>query len=102
MKSDYKMDFDKLKDLPGFELIQKGLQKIENGNYDSIDAQLLLMARTRLNQEGFNISEHKQEVPPHLYFYRLLAKEHSDAHNMYNAFSQRLDKFCRALEQLQS
>lgn len=91
-----------MEDLPGFELYKEGWEAMLSGRFDTIPAQLLLMARTRLNDAGFQVAEHAQEAPPHLYLYRLLAEKHEDAHYMYNTYRQRLLKFCRAAERIQS
>lgn len=87
-----------LERLPGYELYKEGKETLGRGEYRSAPAQLLLMAKTRLRNAGLEIEAPHQDEPAHLMFYRLLADAHPDAHAMYNAYLQRLDKFCRAVE----
>jgi outer membrane protein assembly factor BamD (BamD/ComL family) len=84
--------------LPGYELYLEGMEALRKGDWDTVAAQLLMIATTRLGKAGLPIPPHSQNTPAHLVFYRLLANQYPDAHYRYNASLQRLDKFCRAVE----
>jgi hypothetical protein len=84
--------------LPGYEQCRDGMDALRKGEFNSIAAQLILMARTRLGNAGLPLPPHSQPVPAHLTFYALLAERFPDPHFRYNASLQRLDKFCRAVE----
>ena len=49
------MDINLLKDLPGSEIISKGLTDLELGNTDTVEALLIAIGRPRLIQLGFEL-----------------------------------------------
>ncbi len=91
----------KIKDkrqLPGEELIQRGLADIEEGK-DTIASCLVRIASTRLSRAGLKIaSEPDLPVDSELKLYRLLCQEGGDAYSRYNSMLRELVSFENALD----
>ncbi|MCB9881823.1 MAG: hypothetical protein H6834_08545 [Planctomycetes bacterium] len=89
------VDMD-LRDLPGGELVERGLEDLRRGN-DSCEALLVSMARTRLTQLGIVVP--LAALPdPELRLYRMLEASYGlGAHSKYNAWRRRLASFLRAV-----
>lgn len=85
--------------LPGAELIGPGLADLASGR-ESKGSLLIEISRSRLAAAGLPVPAAKAHAGvPELRLYALLQKEHGvEAHYHYGALTQRLEKFCRALE----
>ena len=90
-------------DLPGEELIVPGLRDLESGVSGTVEALLILIARTRLTDGGLlclrelngNLPENPEEK-----LYELLSETVSeDAYGRYNSLKRRLVSFASALDQ---
>ena len=82
---------------PGHELIEKGLEDLEN-NIETVESLIVRIGRPKLSRMGFNIPPYTGELPEHR-LYKLLAAEDPDsAHSRYNALIRRLVSFERASE----
>jgi hypothetical protein len=89
-------DLEPIDELPGAELVLPGLADLAAGDI-TINALLVLIARSRLEALGFNVAPGPAE--PNLTLYRRLAATHgNDAHQAYNALISRLMKFEDAAE----
>ena len=84
--------------LPGHELIERGLDDLEKG-VESVEALLVLIGSPRLRDLGIPAPLCVADKnPPEHRLYDLLARENSDAaHSKYNALVRRLVSFERAL-----
>jgi hypothetical protein len=83
--------------LPGYELIQKGLEDLRI-NTESYYTALLYSAETRLLKLGIELSGKRPENSAML-MYSLLKSEFGDgAHSKYNALNRRLLSFCKSRE----
>ena len=86
--------------LPGEELVTKGLRDLSQGAF-SITALLVLIGAPRLRRLGVSIPFRKESpaCPEHA-LYRHLQNENSrGVHSRYNALIRRLVSYERALEQ---
>ena len=86
-------------DLPGSELVVRGLLDLEAGQ-SSITALLVAIGAPRLRGLGVDVPSGPKFVDgPELELYRLLWSEDPDrAHSRYNALIRELVSFERALE----
>ena len=88
-------------ELPGEDLVLKGLDDLKNG-IESIESILVQIGSPRLRRLGFQISEPMYTEFPEERLYRFLARENSEtAHGRYNAYVRRLVSFESALELIQ-
>lgn len=86
-------------DLPGGDLIERGLQDLEAG-HESVESLLVTIAATRLRELGLPIRASGLPQDPELKLYRRLGEDAiEDPYSAYNAYLRRLVKFRRALEQ---
>lgn len=86
------------KDLPGHDLISKGLTDLDHGQMNTIEALLIAIGRPRLLNLGFSLPYQFPETPEHN-LYRKLGDTHGNAaHSQYNALIGRLVSFMRAVE----
>lgn len=80
--------------LPGAELIDRGLRDLENG-VESVESLLVSIAAPRLRALGLAVAMPIDE--PELRLYRRLAAEHgAGAHSRYNALLRRVVSYQRA------
>ena len=85
-----------LTELPGYELVRKGLSDLESG-VESAEALLVSIGAPRLRVAGLDVAAPLESAEHRLY--GLLAAEDSDAaHGRYNALVRRLVSFERALD----
>ena len=88
--------------LPGEEIIVPGLKSLQNGDYDSPDALLTLMAVPRMTAAGFemlkNIPLARFENLEGQLYERLGRDNGSDAYGRYCSSKARLSRFMSALE----
>ena len=85
-----------LEELPGHELVVKGLADLAHG-VESVEALLVSIGAPRLRQGGIEVLAPVASAEHRLY--DLLAAEGSDAaHGRYNALVRRLVSFERALD----
>ncbi len=92
-----------LDQLPGWELVGKGLEDLRQGNLDSIEAILVMMAMPRLSVHEQLLHLPSFIQPSHslnIALYQKLEKFGNSAHARYNALRQRVLKFCNALDQM--
>jgi hypothetical protein len=83
-------------ELPGQEIVEKGLADLERGE-ESVEALLVSIGAPRLGPLGYPIVSPIES--PEVRLYELLAAEDSDsAHSRYNALVRRLVSFERAAE----
>ncbi len=83
-------------DLPGAELVERGLRDLAESR-ESVEALLVSIGATRLRALGLDVPPGLPE--PELRLYWLLASEDADsAHGRYNALVQRLVSYERAAE----
>jgi hypothetical protein len=81
-------------DLPGHELVDKGLHDLERGA-ESVESLLVSIGSPRLRRLGFRVTQ-PFESPEHR-LYDLLSVQYGDAaHSRYNALVRRLVSFERA------
>jgi hypothetical protein len=85
-----------LEELPGYELVLKGLADLSQG-IESAEALLVSIGAPRLRQAGLEVAVPFESAEHRLY--GLLAAEDPDAaHGRYNALVRRLVSFERALD----
>jgi len=83
--------------LPGYELIESGVEDLREGR-ETIAALLVAVGAPRLKRLGINLPDSLPENPEHR-LYALLERDGSDsAHSRYNALIRRLVSFERAAE----
>ena len=83
-------------DLPGADLVARGLEDLSRGR-ESLEALLVSIGAPRLRSAGLRLPRVLSD-PEHR-LYRLLAEESgNEAHSRYNALIRRLVSFERALE----
>lgn len=68
------MKFDS--NLPGAELVAKGLENLQNGKRTP-EALLVLIGGPRLRQLGIAVPQHRLRICPELSLYNLLEKKQS-------------------------
>jgi hypothetical protein len=83
--------------LPGYELIQKGLEDLRI-NTESYYTALLYSAETRLLKLGIELSGKRPDNPAMLMYSHLKSEFGDGAHSKYNALNRRLLSFCKARE----
>jgi len=87
-------------ELPGEDLILKGLEDLKAG-HKTIESLLICIGAPRLKRLGLQFTPLELDDFPEMHLYRLLASEDSDnAHARNNAYVQRLIKFESALEKM--
>ena len=88
-------------DLPGEELIVPGLRDLERGSFGTIEALLILIARTRLIDGGLScLQELNGNLPenPEEKLYELLSDTiPDDTYGRYNSLKRKLTSFASAL-----
>jgi len=78
--------------LPGYELVQKGLEDLARGQ-ETVESLLVSIAAPRLRRLGVPVVERIIASPEHR-LYELLCRSGSDsAHGRYNALLRRLVSF---------
>ncbi len=87
-----------LDELPGAELILRGLDDLHNGETHTIGSLLVMIAATRLTEAGLDVPSYHLVPEPELTLYARLIDERDDAYLYYNALLNRLNSFCNALE----
>lgn len=83
--------------LPGYELIQQGLEDLRL-NKESYHYALLYSAETRLSKLGIELKGNRPTNPSMLMFSLLKTEFGDGAHSKYNALNRRLLSFCKARE----
>ena len=86
------------KDLPGQDLVSRGLDDLARGQSDTIGALLVAIARPRLLDLGFSLPYHFPEFPERDLYRKLGGIYGNAAHSQYNALIRRLVSFMRAME----
>lgn len=86
--------------LPGSDLVAKGLENIQNGE-STAEALLVFIGAPRLRQLGIAVPKHEMEICPELALYHLLLKrDKENAYSLYNSYLRRLISFEKASEQI--
>ncbi len=83
-------------DLPGYELVNVGLDDLAAGR-ETESALLVAMAAPRLRAIGIDVPRGGGEQPSHR-LYELLTESDEGAHSRYNAFVARVVSSARAAE----
>ena len=83
-------------ELPGAELIEKGLRDLE-GHVESVEALLVSIGAPRLRELGVEVRAPFPD-PEHRLYERLHLDDPDGAHARYNALVRRLVSFERAAE----
>lgn len=91
------MNLDEHFDLPGHELVAKGIEDLSNGVFDSVEALLVAVGAPRLRGLGLNLPFTFSVSPEHDLYFRLGLDHEDSAHSQYNACIRRLVSFERAL-----
>ena len=79
-------------DLPGADLIRKGLDDLSVGRVSN-ESLLVEIGASRLRGLGFEVAGFHREHPEHELFLRLVAEDPARAHSRYNALLRRLTSF---------
>ncbi len=87
---------DEQADLPGYELVSRGLDDLAAGR-ESESALVVAMAAPRLRALGIDVPRGGGERPSHR-LYELLTETDEGAHSRYNALVARIVSFARAAE----
>lgn len=86
--------------LPGAELVTRGLENLHNGQ-KTPEALLVLIGAPRLRQVGIEVPKSRLRVCPELSLYSLLLKKDKiNAYSLYNSYLRRLISFEHACEQI--
>lgn len=83
-------------DLPGADLVRKGVADLERGE-ESVEALLVSIGAPRLARLGIVVRS-PLASPEHRLYALLAREEGDDAHSRYNALVRRLVSFERAAE----
>jgi hypothetical protein len=83
-----------MKNVPGFELIYKGIEDLKKGLL-TVESLLVLIGLPKLKSLGLNIPEYSVDQPEHK-LYELLSTNGDDAHSKYNSLIRRLVSFERS------
>ena len=89
-----------LGNLPGGDLVEKGLRDLHNGHV-TVEACLVALASRRMRELGLSLPA-QAELPdePEIRLYRLLeAENEATAYSRYNSLKRRLVSFTHAMEQ---
>lgn len=87
-------------DLPGADLITRGLADLEAGNAFTVEALLVAAGRPRLLRLGFDLPYEFPDMPEHALYFALAERHGNEAHSKYNALIRRFVSFAQALESL--
>jgi hypothetical protein len=90
-----------LSDLPGYELVSRGLADLASGR-ESVEAALVSIGGTRLSRLGLRVPQSLDEPEERLYELLEAAYPSDAVHNRYNALVRRLVSFERTLAGIQS
>lgn len=86
-----------LEDLPGAEIVLKGLKDLDAGR-STVEGAAVQVAALRLRAGGLPVPDRDPDAgEPGHDLYRLLAGD-LDPHSRYNAILRRIDSFSRAIE----
>ena len=91
------MNIEEYQDLPGFELVSKGLEDLSRGIMDSAEAMLIAIGSPRLRSLGLELPYRFPGLPEHALYFLLGEKFGNSAHSQYNSWIRRLVSFERAL-----
>jgi hypothetical protein len=83
-------------DLPGQDLVDRGLADLRAGRTDTAEALLVAIGAPKLRSLGIDVPEHRIERPEHRLYELLAADDVDAAHGRYNALLRRLVSFERA------
>jgi len=88
---------DSLRDLPGIELVEQGLEDLRAGRATPESA-LVSMAAPRLNAIGVAVPLSRHNGAGHCLYSLLSDEDRASAHSRYNALVARIVSFARAAE----
>ncbi|MGH2986281.1 MAG: hypothetical protein ACRDLO_06305 [Solirubrobacterales bacterium] len=84
--------------LPGAEIVVTGIADLEAGR-DTVDADAVLMAATRLRAAGVDVPSADNDDPAaHRLYAKLSGEDPRNAHSRYNAIVRRVTSFASAVE----
>ena len=84
-------------DLPGADLVAKGLEDLTSGRTTE-EALLVSAAAPRLRAVGIAVPPNTPEAPLHRLYELLASTDSVDPHSRYNALVARVVRFARAAE----
>lgn len=87
----------RLSDLPGADLVQRGLDDLEAGR-ESPEAALVSMAAPRLRTLGLSVPVSAESEAGHHLYHLLSEVDRASAHSRYNALVGSIASFARAAE----
>jgi hypothetical protein len=91
------MNIAEYQDLPGFDLVSKGLEDLSVGIIDSAEALLIAIGSPRLRSLGLDLPYQFPGLPEHALYFLLEETFGNSAHSQYNSWIRRLVSFERAL-----
>lgn len=87
----------RLSDLPGADLVQRGLDDLNAGR-ETPEAALVSMAAPRLRTLGLSVPASAESEAGHHLYHLLSEADRRTAHSRYNAFVGSMASFARAAE----
>jgi len=90
-----------LGDLPGADLLLRGVDDLESGR-DTVEAALVSMAAPRLRQIGIEVPDGRDDEAGHRLYALLAEEDRAGAHSRYNALVGRMVNLARAAEHARS
>ncbi len=85
------------RELPGHELVEKGLRDLSAG-LETVEGLLVAVGAPRLRRGGLDVPPHPFDEPEHRLYEKLAREDPDAAHSRYNALIRRLVSYERALE----
>ena len=95
------VEINDLSDLPGFELVSRGLADLA-ARHESVEAALVSIGATRLSRLGLTVPQPLYEPEERLYQLLEAIYPPDAVHGRYNALVRRLVSFERTLAGIQS
>ena len=94
--------FERISGLPGEEFIAPGLRDLEHGRFETPEALLIQIARTRLANAGFTflteLHPSSSRSPESLLYESLSHHDSETAYPRYTSLKRRLDSFIHSFE----
>ena len=88
---------DTLMDLPGADIVERGLGDLDAGR-DTPEAALISMAAPRLRALGLAVTGSAESEAGHRLYHLLSEADRASAHSRYNALVGSMASFARAAE----
>ena len=91
------MNLDEHHDLPGYELVSRGIEDLSMGILDSAEALLVAIGAPRLRNLGIDLPYDFPDSPDQALYFLLGKTFGNSAHSQYKALVRRLVSFERSL-----